>query len=272
MNIRSSRPALFAPALIVLLAGALSIPRSRADCCAGRDGGGAFGGSSGSTHGSLQGVFGGSSTRPILLQNNSSSDSVIVKYGPRSVGLEGGQSKRRDFGGSDPSSGSVGPLPGEGVAATLSGSSGNSGTTPTVSLTEESQCPPKVAYDNTGTTGWEPLERRITLAIPAVNATTTGPLVRIPVSGRGEGNADVPSLVDLNDFGYGGAVVTPGAVSLDASGKIVVSNTGVMVAASLGPGTDGGSGRLGYIIPTTGTGGVYKFAKTQSILVATTSL
>lgn len=257
------RPALLLPAVAVLVASAVTV---FADCCGGRGGGSVSGTGSASSHGTLQELFGGSPGRSILLQNHNANHYVDFQLGGKTVTLAAGETKRRDFGGMDPATASVPPLPGEGISAKLLNGNGNTGSNSFVTQTAADSCPAPQSYDSTGTTGWEPAERVISLALPASAGTTTGPLVRTPVSTRGDGGAAIPSLINLRDFGYGGAVLSPGAVSLDSGGNIVVSKPGPMVAVSLGNSPDGGLGRLGYIIPTT-TGGVYVFNDRTSYTV-----
>lgn len=252
----------------ILLSAAFA-PLAMGDCCGGGGGGAGFAsGGGGFSQGSPQGMFGGSPHRVILLKNNSPSQTVSFNLGGKTVQLAAGESKRRDFGGTDANTGAIPPLPGEDATSSLTESTGSTGTTPSVKVTEEDQCPPRYVYDSTGTTGWEIAENSYTLAIPAMGSVTDGPRTRTPVSARGESSAPLPSTVDYADFGFGGAVLTPGGVSLDSSDRIAVSNTGIVVAASLGNSTDGGRGRLGYIIPApTGTGSVYQFYERVSYAV-----
>lgn len=263
---KTLRPVLTIPVLSACLAGSFLPQRLHADGCCG---GAVSAGSSISSHGTLQQLFGGSASRVLLLENNSASHSVDFQLGGKTVSLQTSESKRRDFGGAEPATASVPPLPGEGMAAKLKNSSGNSGSNNNVTVTEEDDCPPKYAYyDSTTPSGWEPAERRATLTLPSTGNITPGLTLRTAVSTRGDGAAPVPSLVDLHDFGYGGGVLSPGAVTLDNSSAIVVSKPGPMIAASLGHSTDGGPGRLGYIIPAaTGTGGVYVFNERISYTV-----
>lgn len=116
--------------------------------------------------------------------------------------------------------------------------------------------------------GYEISDNRRDLVIPPQGGTTTKPPERIAVMNKGEPSPSTPSRADPNDTGHGGGVLSPGGVSLNASGVMQISKPGPMVAVSLGNSSAFVNGRLGFIIPAaTGTGGVYAFNERQSYSV-----
>jgi RHS repeat-associated protein len=271
MNFFAFRSSFLVPA-VVTLTFTLAAPTVRSQCCSGRGDATLSGGAS---HGSLQELFGGSARRIISLKNNSNSQSVDYTFGGKTTRLGAGDSKRLNFGGADPASASIPPLPGETSSPSLSNSTGNSGTNPNVTQEEESACPkaPVSSGANPGTSGFEPSDKVAPpISIPPVAGTNPGPSSRTDAP-PGETSPPSPGQLDNNDNGHGGGVLSPGGVSLDGSGNIQLSKPGALVAASLGPSADGGPGRLGFIIPTapSSLGNVYVFNNRESYAVRGTN-
>lgn len=146
MNSWSTRFSFLPPFFLILFAGGGGLPPAHGDDCCGARGEAITGAGGAASHGSLQEMFGGTAGRPIRLQNNSTHE-FDYQLGWKKTRVHSLEGKRLDFGGVDPITGSVPALPGETLSSILSNSTGNSGTTPTVTEEEEAACPPRYKYD-----------------------------------------------------------------------------------------------------------------------------
>ncbi len=277
MNSHLLRPVQPLTALVVLLAAAAPFSRSvLAQCCGSRSASGSSGDSATLSHGTLQSMFGGGSSRVLSLHNKSSAP-VVYRSGGNSVEIPAGTQKRVDTGGVNAENGAVPPLPGETSLATVDqkdGSETNPGATPTLEEKEEDTCP--VVYDSSDNSGWAPAEKTTPIPVPPVGAPpNAGPPKQFPARVAGDPNT-TPAQTDTKDVGHGGGALSPGGVSqvpyTDPITQVTslvphVTKPGPLIAASLGP-AYGGTSRLGFIVPATPLPAtIYNFEQRTSYII-----